>query len=155
MRTVGRFLSWFLLVPYFAVQLIPAPPLFPGVTQEFHDRLRGQFIVASIAMLLALPCVFHFYPRGPSRVSEYFFAIIGWLVIWAVAVGWLKFLDEREYRVEFDLMATWKRCAFGLSTLAAIITAIALMPGGGNLSSRSHMLHCNDAAAEMTEDACS
>ena len=154
MRGVARFLSWFFLVPYFAMQLIPSRPWFPGVSQEFHDRLRGQSIVAMIAMLLVLSWVFPFVPQGQSRTAEYLLAAIAALVIWAVAIGWIKSLDEREYRAEFNLMATWKRCAFGFSTLAAIIAVIAVMPGGRHLSSPSQMLHCNDAAAEMTAEDC-
>jgi hypothetical protein len=154
MRGVARFLSWFLLVPYFAVQLIPARPLFPGVSQEFYDRLRGQSIVAMIAMLVALPCIFPFFPHGQSRVSEYSSAAIAALAIWAVAVAWLKSLNEREYRAEFNLMATWKRCAFGLSTLMVIITVIAVEPGGRPSPKQLH-LRCNDAATEMAADQCS
>lgn len=154
MRSVARFLSWFFLVPYFAVQLIPSRPWFPGVSQEFHDRLQGQSIVALIAMLLVLPWVFPFFPHGQSRAADYLFAAIASLVIWAVAIGWVRSLDERKYRAEFNLMATWKRCAFGFSTLAAIIAVIALMPTGRQPSGPNQKLHCRDAATEMTAEDC-
>jgi hypothetical protein len=153
MKGVARFLSWFLLVPYFAVQLIRTRPLSPAVSQEFYDRLRGQSIVAMIAMLLALPC-FPFFTHGQSRASDYLFAVIASLVIWAAVAGWLKSLDEGEYRAEFNLMSTWKRCAFGFSTLAVIVAVIAVEPGG-RPSPRQMQLRCNDAATEMTADQCS
>jgi predicted ABC-type exoprotein transport system permease subunit len=156
MRGVLRFLSWFLLVPYFSVQLIPTRPWFPGVSQEYHNRLKGQSIVAIIILLLGMPLLFPLFPAVQSRTSEYSIAIIVTLPAWAITGLWLRSLKQREYRTEFNFMPTWKRCAFGFCTLAVVITTIAVEPVGRHLAgSKETHLRCNDAATEMTADECS
>ena len=156
MRGVSRFLSWFLLVPYFSVQLIPSRPWLPGVSQEYHNRLKGQSIVAIIILLVGMPLIFPLFAAGERRTSEYSVALIVTGLAWAIAVLWLGSLKEREYRAEFDSMPTWKRCAFGFSTLAVIIATIAVEPGGRHLPGpKETHLHCNHSATEMTADECS
>jgi hypothetical protein len=116
MRNVALFLSWFLLVPYFAVRELDVRPWFKG-QRETANRSNGAIVVALIVTLTvfgAAPAV------GKGNVPLPFLLT----VYCAVFIATFVFLGrerERRYRAAYSSMPLWQRGAFGFATLAFVL----------------------------------
>ena len=118
-------LLWFLLVPYFAVQRLNAPPGI-GRSRVFTNRTNAQVI---LGLILVSPILFAlastgYLKQGFPRTNPYVFALVVYVPAIVFVSAWLKGEREAAYRRKYRELSPPLRAAFGLTTVALIVAGV-------------------------------
>ena len=159
MRRLVEPLIWFWLVPYFAVLRLNVPAGI-GLSREFTNRSNAQLILALILLWPLILLAPRTGPLGDSiRAHTYIFALLAVMPAWWIVSTWLKGDRERKYAAAYQALPRWRRIAFGLTTLALMVSALMITRShavaGQGPKSPSDYATCDRAATEVTADACS
>jgi uncharacterized membrane protein YfcA len=126
MVRLSRAPIWLLLVPYFAIASLNAPPWI-GETRQHANRTNAQL---TLALILVSPVVFAvaatgYLQRGLPRDHPTIFALIVYLPAVLFIGAWLKGDREANYRREYAQLPLIVRTGFGLATAALMVAGSA------------------------------
>ena len=118
---------WFLLVPYFAVASLNAPP-WPGESRKSANRTNAQL---ALVLIMMSPIFFTLAGTGLlsgriPRQHPFLFSLAVMLPVWALVSIWLKSEREAQYNHDYAAMSQLRRSIFGLGTAAFLITGFFL-----------------------------
>lgn len=160
---MGRFLSWFLLAPYFASWAVPMiRPLFTNDI-ELVKRWRAQGAVMFDGLIILLGALSVSGQMGLLASLSYFWVgifagLLSLLLLGAMAIV-LNRERERQLKAEYNAMPRWKRRSFACTTwtfVAAMFFAILwFAPPQRQSATHWTNLRCDAAATEITAESCS
>ena len=160
---MGRFLSWFLLAPYFASWAVPMTrPLFTNDV-ELAKRWRAQGTIMLDFFIIFLGALSVSGQMGPLASLTYLWVavlsgLLGLLLLAAISTV-LDQERERRLKAEYDSMPRWKRRAFACTAWAFVAAMFLLIlwfaPAQRPAGAHGTNLRCDAAAREMTAETCS
>jgi hypothetical protein len=163
MGKVGRFLSWFLLAPYFASWAVPMMGLQFTNDVELARRWRAQGVIMFDSFIILLGGLS--LSRQMTLLSSLSYFWVGVLsglfgILETVLLGTVL-NRERELRLkaDYDSMPRWKRRSFAFTAwtlVAAMFLAILwFAPPQRRSATPWTNLRCDAASTEMTAETCS
>ena len=163
MGKVGRFLSWFVLAPYFASWAVPMiRPLFTNDI-EVAKRWRAQGVITFDFFIILLGVLsLSGQTRLLTSLPEIWVGILSGLfgILLTSVIGMaVNRKRERLLKAAYDSMPRWKRRAFACTTwtfVAAMFFAILwFAPPQRRTAAPWNNLRCDRTATEMTAETCS
>lgn len=163
MGKVGRFLSWFVLAPYFASWAVPMIRPIGTNDIELAKRWRAQSVIMLDVFIIIFGALSLTGQMGLlDSLSYVWLGLLSWLIgiVLIVAIGTVLNRErERRLMADYKSMPRWKRRAFA-GAAWTFVAAMFLMilwfaPSQRQTAPPWGNLHCDAAATEMSAETCS